>query len=418
MSIRKLLPAALFLLLTLQTLLAQNTNSTYSRYAYGNLENPAMGKTRAMGGIGYGIHERGLINVQNPASFADVDTLNMLFDLGLSVQYTSFKEGSVHQYNPNAYLDHVGMMFALKPKWGVAIGLVPFSKVGYNFSVDRSEITPVGNLEYTTTYSGSGGLNTFFLGTGAYLSKGFSVGANLKYTFGVLSNMAQTSYASSGANNQQDLNYLFLRIPSLDLGFQYDLPLNKKSFLTMGASVSASLPVRGELYNVNIASDTLETTTYNDFALPMTFGAGVSYNWDNRLTVGLDFQSQRFSQSEFMGVKDTLRDNNRIALGIEYLPSTNAEHYYQAIRYRGGLQFNDMYLKYVRNQPVNLRNAALSFGVGLPLRGQMGSRNSMLNFSFEMGKLFTPNATFISETYYKFSIDVSFNELWFLKMKL
>src|SRR5665647_3720667 len=90
MSIRKLLPATLFLLLTLQTLLAQNTNSTYSRYGFGNLETPAMGKTRAMGGIGYGIHERGLINVQNPASFADVDTMNMLFDFGMSgpVSYT------------------------------------------------------------------------------------------------------------------------------------------------------------------------------------------------------------------------------------------------------------------------------------------------------------------------------------------
>src|SRR5665647_1873701 len=119
MSIRKLLPATLFLLLTLQTLLAQNTNSTYSRYGYGYLETPAMGKTRAMGGIGYGIHDRGLINVLNPASFADVDTMNMLFDFGLSAQLTSFKEGAVNQYNPNAYLDHVGMKFALKPKWGV-----------------------------------------------------------------------------------------------------------------------------------------------------------------------------------------------------------------------------------------------------------------------------------------------------------
>lgn len=411
MSIRKSIPATLFLLLTLQTLLAQNTNSTYSRFGYGSLETPAMGKTRAMGGIGYGIHERGLINVQNPASFADVDTMNMLFDFGMSGQFTAFKEGSVHQYNPNAYLDHVGMKFALKPNWGVALGLVPFSKVGYNFSQTFSfQNTPVGDLDFTNTYTGAGGLNTFFLGTGAYLAKGLSVGANLKYTFGLLSSTTSTKYSTSGIHNEQNLNYLFLKVPSLDLGIQYDLPVSKKSFLTIGTSVSASLPIKGERYNVNIASDTLETTTYQKFQLPTTFGVGLSYNWDNRLTVGLDYQNQRFSQSMFMGVQDSLRDNNRIALGVEYLPSVIAEHYYQAIRYRGGLQFNDMYLK----QPGHLQNAALSLGVGLPLRGQ----KSMLNLSFEAGRLFTPNASYISETYYKFSIDVSFNELWFFKSKL
>jgi hypothetical protein len=409
MSIRKSIPAALFMLLTLQTLLAQNTNSTYSRYGYGNLETPAMGKTRAMGGIGYGIHDRGLINVQNPASFADVDTMNMLFDFGMSAQLTAFKEGAVHQYNPNAYMDHVGMKFALKPNWGVALGLVPFSKVGYHFSTSGS--TPFGDVEYTNTYTGTGGLNTFFVGTGVYLAEGLSVGANMKYTFGVLSNITATNYITSGINNEMNLEYMFIKAPSLDLGVQYDLPLSKKSFLTLGASASVSIPVRGELYYVNIASDTLDDPgNYFDFQLPTTIGAGISYNWDNRLTVGLDFQKQQFSKSSFMGVKDSLRDNNRIALGIEYLPSTIAEHYYQAIRYRGGFQFNDMYLK----QPGHLQSAGLSLGVGLPLRGQ----RSMLNMSFEAGRLFTPNASFISETYYKFSIDVSFNELWFFKLKL
>lgn len=411
MSIRKTLPATLFLLLTLQTLLAQNTNSTYSRYGYGNLETPAMGKTRAMGGIGYGIHESGLIDVLNPASFADVDTMNMLFDFGLSAQFTAFKEGSVHQYNPNAYLDHVGMKFALKPNWGMAIGLVPFSKVGYNFSQTFSyENTPVGSLEYTNTYTGTGGLNTFFLGTGFKLGKNLMLGANLKYTFGMLSNTTSINYTTSGLNDEQNLNYLFIKSPALDLGMQYDLKLTKNSFLTIGASASMALPLKGELYNVNIASDTLETTSYHNFQLPTTIGAGLSYNWDNRLTVGLDYQNQRYSQSTFMGVGDSLRDNSRIALGVEYLPSTIAEHYYQAIRYRGGFQFNDMYLK----QPGHLQSAALSLGLGLPLRGQ----KSMLNLSFEAGRLFTPNASFISETYYKFSIDVSFNELWFFKLKL
>jgi opacity protein-like surface antigen len=413
MSIRRILPATLFLLLTLPVLVAQNTNSTYSRYGYGNLETPAMGKTRAMGGLGFGIHERGLIDVLNPASYADVDTMNMLFDFGLSAQFTAFKENGVSQFNPNGYLDHVGMKFALKPKWGVAFGLIPFSKVGYQFTVP-DQVTPLGDVEYSTTYSGAGGLNTFFLGTGFSVAKGLSAGVNLKYTFGLLSNTTLIDYTSSDYNNEQDIQYVFVKAPSLDLGLQYDLPLTSKSILTLGAAASAALPVKSEWYNVNIASDTLETTKFYKNQLPTTLGLGLSYNWDDRLTVGLDYQNQRFSQARFMGAQDSLRDNNRISLGVEYLPSTLAEHYYQAIHYRGGLQFNDMYLKYVKDQPAHLRSASLSLGVGLPLRGQ----KSMLHFAFEAGRLFTPDASFISETYYKVSIDVSFNELWFFKMKL
>jgi opacity protein-like surface antigen len=303
------------------------------------------------------------------------------------------------------------MKFALKPNWGVALGLVPFSKVGYNFSQSFSYTnTPVGDLDYTNTYSGNGGLNTFFIGTGFKLGKNLLLGADLKYTFGLLNNATSTKYRTSGINNEQSMEYLFIKSPSLELGAQYDIPLSKKGILTLGASASAALPVKTERYRVTISSDTLETTDYFDCQLPTTIGAGLSYKWDDRLTVGLDFQKQRFSQATFMGVKDSLRDNNRIALGVEYLPSTLAEHYYQAIRYRGGFQFNDIYLK----QPGHLQSASLSLGVGLPLRGQ----KSMLNFSLEAGRLFTPNASFISETFYRFSIDVSFNELWFFKMKL
>jgi hypothetical protein len=411
MSISKSFFVTLTLSLLVTVLAAQNTNSTYSRYAYGILENPAMGKLRAMGGIGIGYHEKGLINVLNPASYADVDTMNMLFDMGVSVQLTAFKEGSDRQYNPNSYLDHVGIMFALKPNWGVALGLIPFSKVGYSYSSDFSyEDTPVGDLEYTNTYSGSGGLNTFFLGTGYSPFKGFSVGANLKYTFGVLTNTMTTSYTTSGYNNEQNYYYLFLNIPSIDLGLQYDLKLSKKSMLTIGASVSTSLPQSGELYYVNIASDTTEKTSYLDFSLPNTLGVGFSYNYDNRLTVGLDWQKKQYSQSTFMDVQDSLRDQTRIAFGMEYLPKLITEHYYQAIRYRCGLQVTDQYLK----SPGRLRNASLSLGLGLPLRGQ----KSMLNLGFEVGRLFTPNASFISESYYKLSLDIAFNELWFFKNKL
>jgi hypothetical protein len=417
MSIRKTFLAASMLLLIINTIAAQNTNSTYSGYGIGYLETPALGKSRAMGGIGYGLREKGIINPMNPASYSAVDTLNFLFDFGVSAQMTRFKEGSVVEYNPNGNLDYAAMKFALKPNWGVAMGLVPYSNVGYSFNVEKEDDTPftttdgtTNTLEYVKTYSGSGGLNTLFLGTSVDVLKGLSIGANFKYIFGTLENISSTTYTTSGYNDLYIYNYKFIKTVGLDLGLQYARTIGKKGNLTLGAVVSKAVPFYAQIYKVSIASDTAASTTHADFELPNTLGVGFAYTYDRRLTIGFDYENQAWSKCLYMGVSDSLKDNNRYSLGVEYLPSLIASSYFQAIRYRCGFQYTDTYLKV----PGDLKNAALTFGFGLPLRNQ----KSVLNLGFEIGKVITPDASYISENYYKMSVDISFNELWFFKRKL
>jgi hypothetical protein len=415
MSIRNYALVAFILLCIAPTVCAQNTNSTYSRFGYGVLENPAMGKARGMGGVGYGYHDHGLLNVLNPASYADADTLNMLFDFGMSAQVTSFKEGALRQRNPNGYFDHVGMKFALKPNWGGAIGLVPYSKVGYSFKKDHTLSISDEDLSYTSMYSGTGGLNTFFVGTGWAPVRGLALGANLKYTFGLLTNTLQTVYTSSGINGELERYRLILRSPGLDLGAMFDTRLGKKGMLTLGAALSTSSPITGKMEFYEISSDTTEGSARYDFRLPNTLGLGLSYKWDNRLTVAFDYQNQAFSRATFMSRGDSLRDQNRIAIGAEYLPALNTERFVKAIRYRAGIQYSDLYLK----TPGPLKAASLTLGLGLPLRNQpFSNQSSMVNLAFEVGRLVTPKASFIGETYYKLSLDVTFNEFWFFKTKL
>lgn len=414
MTLLKRFSVSIILLTVASVLSAQNTNSVYSRYAFGVLENPAMGKARSMGGIGYGFHDNQLLNVLNPASYADVDTLNMLFEFGMSAQMTSFKEGSLRQRNPNGYVDNVGMKFALKPNWGVALGLYQFSKVGYEYHSTTTLIDPQGeDINFTNSYLGSGGLNTVFLGTGFSLFKGLSLGANLNYTFGMIGHTRATNYLTSGINNETNHEYLFLGMPGLDLGLQYDIKLSPKSNLTAGLSFSSFLPVRGELYNASMSTDTVEATTFHDFKLGNTLGVGLTYAYEDRLTLGLDYQYKMLGNSVYMGASDSLKNQTRIAVGVEYLPSSVTSSYLKAIRYRMGFQYSDLYLK----SPGQFKSAALTFGFGLPIRRQQATL-STLNLGFELGKLLTPNTSFIQESYYKVSLGVTFNELWFFKMKL
>ncbi len=75
---------------------AQNgTSSPYSRFGYGILGDNAIGAQRAMGGVGYALHNNRQINVMNPASYASMDSLTFLFDIGLTYQNTITREGSL-----------------------------------------------------------------------------------------------------------------------------------------------------------------------------------------------------------------------------------------------------------------------------------------------------------------------------------
>lgn len=51
------------------------------------------------------------------------------------------------------------------------------------------------------------------------------------------------------------------------------------------------------------------------YALPASIGAGFTYVWDERLTVGADVTFQDWGKVPYAGVKDSLNNRFKIALG-------------------------------------------------------------------------------------------------------
>ena len=81
------------------------SNSPYSRYGVGMLSNQSLGINRQMGGLGYGLRSHSYVNILNPASFSQADTLTMLFEAGFSLQNVNFKEGGTRINASNASFD-------------------------------------------------------------------------------------------------------------------------------------------------------------------------------------------------------------------------------------------------------------------------------------------------------------------------
>ena len=204
-----------------------NTKSPYSRYGYGKLADNSIGMSRAMGGIGYGLRNSQQINTMNPASYAAMDSLTFLFDIGANIQNSKFTEGLKKGSNFNGGLDYIAMQFPVSKWMAVSAGLIPFTFVGYDYGQ---------NVNDTILYhSGEGGLSEAYIGVGANVYKGLSVGLNFNYLFGNITYadevyMPNNDYAQDSRFDQK----VHVSDFRLLLGAQYTYRLNKKESLTLG----------------------------------------------------------------------------------------------------------------------------------------------------------------------------------------
>ncbi len=118
MKISRLTAAFAIILTSILSLEAQNgTMTPYSSYGLGVLRDGATSAQRTMGGVGYAMRSGRQINAMNPASYAAIDTLTFLFDMGIDL--TSLKQSEVvdgktlKDSNFGGGLDYVTMQFPI-----------------------------------------------------------------------------------------------------------------------------------------------------------------------------------------------------------------------------------------------------------------------------------------------------------------
>ena len=86
MKISRLTAAFALILSAILSGAAQNgTMTPYSSFGYGVLRDGATSTQRSMGGVGYAMNSGRQINSMNPASYAAIDSLTFLFDMGIDL---------------------------------------------------------------------------------------------------------------------------------------------------------------------------------------------------------------------------------------------------------------------------------------------------------------------------------------------
>lgn len=408
-----------------QGLFAQaNVDSPYSMFGIGQIRNKTMNaRLEGMGGIANAMHGKGLINAENPASYAMIDTLAFLFDAGMYFKTSDFSTSSMSETSNNANFDYVAIAFGATDWWRISLGVQPYSNVGYNLIVNDNK-EGIGN--YATTFKGSGGLNQAFIGNAFRLGKNLSVGANATYVFGDYETLTTLSFPDSSymISSRRGID-MMVKSFMFDYGLLYNANIGKDLNLSIGLTYNQKIDLKGAqttyIRSVEVDSDSdteylIDTISYNvnkdaRLSMPQGFGFGIALQKNNRWAVGADFNWSQWSKFAREGVNDSLQNSWNVAVGAEFSPkSTSVSNYFRKASYRFGGFYEQTYLS-LKGQSIN--KIGVTAGISLPLPRSL----SKVNIGLEVGQCGTKAQGLIQERYFKASVGISVFERWFLKRK-
>lgn len=413
MFIKRFIYIVLSVILSFSTTWAADTASPFSRYGYGEFQNPVSGALLSMGGLGYGMRTNRVINPSNPASYTSIDSLTFMMDFGVSgvIDGCLTDAGRNTQFAGN--IDYVSFQVPLADWAAISFGLNPLTVVGYKylFTDTQDSYAYETPLEVKQSFSGDGGVTQVYLGLSFDIFDRLAVGVNGKHVFGKIVHNRSVEFPNSALFNSTTYsNSIYVSAWECDFGIQYHQPIGKDDQLVIGGTYTMKLPMNNttEITSTTNVVD-VDKSKY-EFDYPQTVGAGLSYLWNNRLLIGADVTWMELSKVKYYSKENVFSDRFVYALGVEYLHNPESKKYVELMRFRLGANYSNSYAK-VNGQDYN--KWAITCGIGFPLP----NTKTTLNLHFEYGQQGSLKNIGLVEQYGKIGIGVSLNERWFVKRK-
>jgi len=408
-----------------------STNSPYSQYGLGMMADQSGSVSRGMNGLGIAYSEHNVVNNLNPASYSEIDSLSFIFDVGVSGQLTNFKEGSTRLNARSAGFEHVIAGFRLAPHFGMSLGVLPYTNIGYNYSTSERINS---SASYASYYRGTGGIHTAYLGLGWQPFKGIALGVNGGYLWGSYDRSVVNSYSESSANTLSKYYAASVHSYKLDFGLQLSANLSKKDKLTLGLTYGLGHKIGGkpscQVISNNAETSVADTTSYPrqgnlQLEIPHTFGAGLMWHHSGKLKLGFDYLYEKWGDVEipeygvFDGVTDyrlqsgLMKNRQKFTFGTEFCANPESRRYLNRVRFRAGVSYATPYL--IINGSDGPKEMSASFGFGFPITNGWNNR-SVLNISAQWVR--QDSKLFITENTFRINIALTFNEGWFSKWKV
>jgi hypothetical protein len=386
---------------------AQNaTSSPSSRFGYGELNSNLPGAYRAMGGVGIGMRSNKAINPAQPASYTACDSMTFMFDLAGSLLYTNYSDANGSYNRINGNLEYMTIQFPLWKRYvAMSVGVNPYSAVGYNFALADSINS---DYYFTKSYKGEGGFTQVYGGLSVNVCDWFALGVNAYYMFGDVTQSRGLNFTDASLDSVSMTDNLRASSLRLRYGAQLFHTFGKHTIVLGGVFENKQAFSRMTYEQIESTTNDTVATMSGGFELPMMYGAGLSYGYANRLTIGLDYQCQDWSTVTYFGEQKGLLARHSFALGIEYRKDPASRKFGHRILWRAGLNYSTSYTASY-DQP----ELGVSVGAGFPLRNV----GTMINTTLEYGRRGFSSKV-LNENYLRLVVSASICENWFFKRKL
>lgn len=407
----------LFGVLVFFSTIQAQSSSVYSRYGIGDVEYGYSPKMIGIGDIGVTQLDSGHVLTTNPASWSSFDKTRMEFSLGYKGISLSDNSQSVFTSETEFKGVTLGIPISQKYGVGVAVGLVPYTRISYKSIGSYTSPDESAAPSYNISYEGSGGLSKLFVGSSVYLPLDFSVGITLDYYFGNQRYFSNIEFVdntnninTSYENNRRSTGFgSTVGIISPNLASKFNL----KTFsdLRVGLSVNYISDLNADSILSSTSStlvDTIHILNGSKMKIPTRINGGISFVFDKVYNVILDYAYQPWSKFEFNGMKNNnLRDAQKLSLAFEYMPRVAmGMSVWEQMSWRGGVSYEES--QYVFNgQGIN--QYSLFGGFSFPL-----DVDNTIDIAAQFSIRGTKDFNLLREEFVKLYIGISFGELWFL----
>ncbi|MEX2483516.1 MAG: hypothetical protein WED10_03100 [Brumimicrobium sp.] len=429
-----------------------STNNPYSSQGIGDASFYGNAYMTGMGGASTALIDSSQTNLMNPSSYSHLAKQLPLFSLGIAHRENTFSSGDAAFKGRVTGITHMSLIIPFANRLGLAFGLKPFSRMGYE--INNAEVVNEDSIFYD--YEGSGEIQEFNLGFSVKIvdrrKHSFTIGANGKHYFGRVENLRRAYIINSSGVQIGGLEQKFLRARAIgyELGMNYVFKPSREHYFTLGATYR---PEQQLTFNKSEArifySGYTNTNSYDTIIQPVATKGKVTI--PDKISTGITYEYMPVSDSAtrrsklpkllFTG-EYTIENwskyreifgenvenpgfNNSTALrfGFEYSPHRIANdrstfvNFYDKFSYRLGAYTVDTPYKFDDQTVVN-RGVTVGIGIPIVINRAVSTVNISANYG-EQGVNGNPNA--VNETYYGFNLGINIApsyDRWFNKYKL
>jgi len=362
--------------------------------------------TSALGRGGYEMAYLDSINL-NQMNFATWSFLSST-TISLNMRYQRMNiEAQNGQSQDDAKANFSGGFIAwplIQRKLTLGIGLTPQSMSDLGVQIQNVGIGSSG----IEKINASGTISEAKIVIALALNKNIGVAFVPSFSFGMIKDLIRIDFDDIAYGDVIIEN----RYRFSGFGFTGNAYLNMWDFLAVGAKIKipSRLTVKTEQLSI-VASrpyDNIRTIT-----LPFDVTLGANLKLWGQWQVGADLVYQNWHNGYLVdGVAlDNINDAFRLGVGIERGPEENRyTSYFKNVNIRGGAFLSQLNSS---SKGEKIHEYGFSFGLGFPI---VKNRNR-IDMAFEFGQRGDLDLNFLRETFIRFNLSISTNELWFIQQE-